>query len=349
MDVIKKIFQKEFVKKIAVLIFIAAMFYLLKSVIDLILLTFLFTYLIYSFHEFLYKVIGQHLYISDTAATIILYVIIIGLIILVVWGYAPTIINESMQIFSEITNFKIDFGSTSLGKLIAPITQQLDVKSYLKSGTSFIIKFAANIGKSSFNVFIALMLSMIFMFERKTISKFMSKFETSKVSGLYNYLKIFSKSFLNSFGKVIQTQIIIAIVNTGLSIVALSIMGFPEILGLALMIFILSLIPVAGVIISLVPLCIIAYQIGGLAKVVYVIIMIAFLHIIESYVLNPKFMAAKTKLPVFFTFVILIISQHFMGIWGLLLGIPLFMFVLDLLSVNTNGDNPPKVYGIHNS
>lgn len=337
MDVLKKILQKEFTKKIAVLVFIAIAFYLLRSVIDLILLTFLFTYLIYSFHGFLYKIIGRRFHISDTAVTIILYVILIGLIILVVWGYAPTIINESTEIFNEITNFKIDFGNTSLGKFIAPLTKQLDIKSYLKSGTGFIIKFAANIGKISLNVFIALMLSMIFMFERKTISKFMSKFETSKVSGLYNYLKMFSKNFLNSFGKVIQTQIIIAMVNTGLSVIALSIMRFPEILGLALMIFVLSLIPVAGVIISLVPLCIIAYQIGGLIKVIYVLIMIALLHVIESYVLNPKLMSAKTKLPVFFTFIILIISQHFMGIWGLLLGIPLFMFVLDLLSVTMNG------------
>ena len=337
MDVLKKILQKEFTKKIAVLVFIAIAFYLLRSVIDLMLLTFLFTYLIYSFHEFLYKIIGRRFHISDTAVTIILYVILIALIILVVWGYAPTIINESTEIFNEITNFKIDFGNTSLGKFIAPLTKQLDIKSYLKSGTGFIIKFAANIGKISLNVFIALMLSMIFMFERKTISKFMSKFEASKVSGLYNYLKMFSKNFLNSFGKVIQTQIIIAMVNTGLSVIALSIMRFPEILGLALMIFVLSLIPVAGVIISLVPLCIIAYQIGGLIKVIYVLIMIALLHVIESYVLNPKLMSAKTKLPVFFTFIILIISQHFMGIWGLLLGIPLFMFVLDLLSVTMNG------------
>lgn len=336
MDVIKKFFQQEFVKKIAVLVFIGIAFYLLRSVIDLILLTFLFTYLIYSFHGFLYKIIGQRFHISDTAVTIILYVIILGLIILVIWGYAPAIINESTEIFNEITNFKIDFDSTNLGKLIAPITRQFDVKSYLKSGTGFIIKFATNIGKISLNIFIALILSMIFMFERKTISKFMSKFETSKVSGLYNYLKIFSKSFLNSFGKVIQAQIIIAMVNTGLSVIALSIMGFPQILGLGLMIFVLSLIPVAGVIISLVPLCIIAYQIGGLIKVIYVLIMIALLHIIESYVLNPKLMSAKTKLPVFFTFIILLISQHFMGIWGLLLGIPLFMFVLDLLSVNMN-------------
>ncbi len=61
------------------------------------------------------------------------------------------------------------------------------------------------------------------------------------------------------------------------------------------MIFVLSLIPVAGVIISLVPLCLIAFNIGGLAKVVSVLIMVAVIHCIESYILNPKLMSSKTK------------------------------------------------------
>lgn len=110
-------------------------------------------------------------------------------------------------------------------------------------------------------------------------------------------------------------------------------MGFHQLLGLGIMIFSLGLIPVAGVIISLIPLSIIAFKLGGVMKVIYVLIMVAVLHALEGYVLNPKFMSVNTKLPVFFTFVILIVSEHYMGIWGLLLGIPLFMFILDLLNV----------------
>lgn len=50
--------------------------------------------------------------------------------------------------------------------------------------------------------------------------------------------------------------------------------------------------------------------------------------------LNPKLMANKTNLPVFFTFVILIVSEHFMGTWGLLLGIPIVIFILDMIGVD---------------
>lgn len=97
--------------------------------------------------------------------------------------------------------------------------------------------------------------------------------------------------------------------------------------------FFLGLIPVAGVIISLIPLCLIAYSIGGLIKVVYVVAAIAIIHAVEAYVLNPKFMSAKTDLPVFYTFIVLIFSQHFFGVWGLIIGIPVFVFLLDVLEV----------------
>ncbi|SIG07879.1 Domain of uncharacterised function DUF20 [Mycobacteroides abscessus subsp. abscessus] len=44
-------------------------------------------------------------------------------------------------------------------------------------------------------------------------------------------------------------------------------------------------------------------------------------------------MSSKTELPVFYTFIVLIFSEHFFGIWGLIVGIPVFMFLLDILGV----------------
>jgi predicted PurR-regulated permease PerM len=111
-------------------------------------------------------------------------------------------------------------------------------------------------------------------------------------------------------------------------------MGFPQALGLGFMIFILGLIPVAGVLISLIPLCIIAFNIGGFVKIIEVIVMIVVLHSLESYILNPKLMSSKTKLPVFLVFIILLFSEHYLGVWGLLFGIPLFIFLLDVLDIN---------------
>lgn len=102
------------------------------------------------------------------------------------------------------------------------------------------------------------------------------------------------------------------------------------------MIFLLGLIPVAGVIISLVPLVVIGYSIGGIMTVIYVVIAIVIVHGIETYILNPNLMSSKTNLPVFYTFIVLIFSEHFFGIWGLIVGIPVFVFILDVLEVTNS-------------
>jgi len=124
-----------------------------------------------------------------------------------------------------------------------------------------------------------------------------------------------------------------------LSVIALWIMGFPQLIALGIMIFLLGLIPVAGVVISLIPLSIIAYSIGGLMYIIYILITIAILHAIEAYFLNPKLMSAKTDLPIFYTFIVLIFSEHFLGVWGLIIGIPIFMFLLDILEVTSSPED----------
>ncbi|SII04319.1 Domain of uncharacterised function DUF20 [Mycobacteroides abscessus subsp. abscessus] len=61
--------------------------------------------------------------------------------------------------------------------------------------------------------------------------------------------------------------------------------------------------------------------------------MIAAIHVLEAYVLNPKFMSSRTQLPVFFTFVVLLVAERLFGTWGLIVGIPIFTFFLDVLGV----------------
>lgn len=335
MNFFKELWAKESFKRFLFFIGLIVMFYLCRSLLDLFLLTFLFTYLINSLQNLILRHIKKITFIKEKFITICLYTILFVSIVLIIVNYIPQIIIQSKYLINQAADFSgpPKPNSDIIQKYLASALNQVDLKNYLKSGVNVTLQLAANIGKWSVNVFIAIMLSLFFMLEKKKVISFLKKFENSKVSGLYKYFCFFGNNFLNSFGKVIQAQIIIAFINTLISVIMLSILKFPQLITLGFMIYILSLIPVAGVIISLIPLSIIAFKIGGLTKVLYVIIMIAIVHMIESYILNPKLMSSKVHLPIFFTFIILIASEHFMGFWGLLLGIPLFMFILDLLDI----------------
>ena len=342
MQTIRQLCKKESLVKILIFVTIVLFLYLIRSIFNLILLTFMITYLVNSMQSLLVNQISKIIKVNSTLITIIIYVFITVTIVLLAVKYIPIAISESIIILDKLEYTKFTKGTKGVMLYLSPIFNRIDIASYAKAGIQGIMIFVTNLGKWSINFFMALLLSLVFILQKDSILMFVYKFKHSKVSVAYDYFSYFGNNFLNSFGKVIQAQIMIAITNTVLSVIGLTIMGFPQLFALAFMIFILSLVPVAGVFISLVPLCLIAFKIGGLIKVLFVLIMIFIIHAIESYVLNPKFMSDTTHLPIFFTFAILIVSEHFMGTWGLILGIPIFIFVLDLVGVELNEKSETK-------
>ncbi|MBU3181844.1 AI-2E family transporter [Clostridium psychrophilum] len=336
MQAIKQLWNRESLMKILLLVTIVFFLFLIRSILDLILLTFMITYLVNSMQSLLVNQINKVTKVNPTIITIFIYVFLIVTIALLAVKYIPLAISESILVLNKmdyIQDTKSTLGSLSY---LSPIINRIDFASYAKSGIQNIMLFVTALGKGSVNTFLAILLSLVFILQKDSILKFVHKLKHSKIAGAYDYFQYFGNNFLNSFGKVIQAQIMIAIVNTVLSTIGLTLMGFPQLFALAFMIFILSLIPVAGVFISLIPLCLIAIKIGGLIKVLFVLIMIFIIHAVESYILNPKLMSDSTHLPIFFTFVTLIVSEHFMGIWGLILGIPIFIFILDLVGIDLN-------------
>lgn len=343
MQSITQLFNKKLVEKILLLLAIILFAYLIRSIFNLILLTFMITYLVNSLQSLLVKQINRVVKVNPTIVTIIIYMVMTVTIVLLAVKYIPIAISESIFILDKMEYINFSENTKGFTKYLAPMFDQINIANYVKASIQSIMIFVTNFGKWSLNFFMALVLSLVFILEKDSVLKFVHKVKYSKISVAYNYLSYFGNNFLNSFGKVIQAQIMIAIANTVLSVIGLTIMGFPQLFALAFMIFILSLIPVAGVFISLIPLCLIAFKMGGLVKVVFVLIMIFIIHAIESYILNPKFMSDTTDLPIFFTFVTLIVSDHFMGIWGLLLGIPIFMFILDSIGVEFSEKAIPKL------
>jgi len=73
------------------------------------------------------------------------------------------------------------------------------------------------------------------------------------------------------------------------------------------MVFIFSFIPVLGAVLSSIPIALIVYNIDGFHGVIVVILMVSIIHIIEAYILNPRFISEEVELPISLTFLILLI------------------------------------------
>jgi predicted PurR-regulated permease PerM len=326
---VNKLIQSSGFKRILIFIFIAAVLYAMKDMINLILFTFIFTFLM----DRLVKFIEGKIPINRKLTVVISYAVIVGLLSYALVMYLPLIATEIRELIRQLTVFYTKKHENSFLNYLVTRVEKIQISNYLEQGFTFIIKYFTDISKFGLQVLLAILMSLFFLLEKPRLIAFTKKFKTSKIASIYEEVEFFARKFARTFGKVIEAQLIIAVVNCTLTTISLWILGFPQLGGLSIMIFLLGLIPVAGVILSLIPLSIIAYSIGGMMKVLYIGLAVLIVHGIEAYILNPNLMSSKTNLPVFYTFIVLIFSEHFFGVWGLIVGIPVFVFLLDVLEV----------------
>jgi predicted PurR-regulated permease PerM len=326
---INKIFQSSGFKRIVIFALMILVLYVLRDMINLILFTFIFTFLM----DRLVKFVSARIPLNRKLVVVILYAVIVGLFSWAMVNYFPMIVREIKDLIKQLSAFYTAKHDNIILTYIFNRLAKIQVQNYFEQGFTYVIRYFTDISRVGLQILLALLLSLFCLLEKPSLIKFTKKFKTSKVAPIYNEIEFFAQKFAGTFGKVIEAQLIIALVNCTLTTISLWILGFPQLGGLSIMIFLLGLIPVAGVILSLIPLAVIAYSIGGFIKVLYIGIAILIIHGIEAYVLNPNLMSSKTNLPVFYTFIILIFSEHFFGVWGLIVGIPIFVFLLDVLEV----------------
>ncbi|GGG12030.1 AI-2E family transporter [Paenibacillus aceti] len=347
MTFFRELFQLPGFRRVMALLVAVFILYSARSMLNMILITFILTYLINRLHRFITRHVDKLFRINRKITVLLIYVLMVGGLATAIYYYLPVFIEELTDLVNQVISFysnpPTNLPDNIILNLLVESIRDIDITKYIGQGFDFLLKTATDIGQWSLNLFIAIILSLFFLLEKEKVTKFTSKFKESRLAGLFIELEFFGKKFVHSFGKVIEVQFLIALVNASISTVFLWIFGFPNLFALGIMIFLLGLIPVMGVIISLIPLCAIAFKIGGLIKIVYVLIMIAIVHAAETYVLNPKFMSNKTHLPIFYTFLILLISEHFFGVWGLIVGVPIFMFLLDVLEVPVEGISPKRL------
>ena len=313
---------------LALVIFIL---FLVKDFLTPILLTFIFTLISVRVVKFVQRFIKAPTFLLAT----ILYVIELVLLYLLISRYSTILIDQVVSTYDSIVHFyqHKEFQSDVITNFIADYFKNHNWQDKLESGAGMILVQLQNVGRLAVEFVMSFILSFFFMIEKEKTVLFSRNFLSSEYAWFFQDLFYFAKVFVETFGVVVEVQLLIALVNTLVTTLGLGVIGFTQLPTLAIMIFFLSLIPVAGVIFSCIPLTLIAYSTGGIQTVVYVLILIVIVHCIEAYILNPKFMSSRTKLPIFYTFVILLFSERFLGVWGLIVGIPIFNFFLEILGV----------------
>ncbi len=327
-------------RRFTVLTLMVLVLYFMRSMMSTLLLTFIFCVLVVKLTQSIRKLVK----IPAELIVIVVYVLVLLALYFGVTIYIPKLADQTISVTKSILDFYSDsknLPDDNTMQWVNELIKQSNIMGQMKNGVSLIWKYITSVGTMGVTLFLSMILSFFFLIEKRSMTRFSKLFLESTYSWFFEDLYFFGKKFVMTFGVVIEAQFFIAVVNTVLTTIVLAFMHLPQLAVLALMVFILSLIPVAGVIISFVPLSLIGYSVGGLQDVFYLVITILVVHMLEAYVLNPKFMSSRTNLPIFYTFVVLLIGEHFFGVWGLICGVPVFTFMLDILGVKRHSDPLP--------
>lgn len=248
-------------------------------------------------------------------------------------------VMESLERFvmlatsNDITRAAVDHGhvwtaerSTQLGMAVSSM-----LKGYTTTAAQIITAMLKSVTKFTIQVGVAMILGFFMLWDLPTISQGVSSLQNSRLAPVHAELAPVLTVFGQLFGRALEAQARIALVNTALTALGMWLLAIPGIGLLSLFVFICSFIPIAGVIISTTPIGFVALTEYGFMTLALVILMVTAVHFVEAYVLNPAIYSAHLKLHPLMVLITLVVAEHNMGVWGLLLAVPLTVFALDYL------------------
>ncbi len=190
--------------------------------------------------------------------------------------------------------------------------------------------------------FLGTLFSFFILFDLPNLSAKTQALRHTRIKDVYEETAESVAKFAMVVGAAFQAQIFIAIVNTTLTALGLWFLEIKPVALLSIIVFFAGLIPVLGIFISSAPILLLAFNLQGWMLALKAAGMIAIVHAVEAYLLNPNIFSAVLKINPILTLIILYIGHSLFGIWGVLLGVPVSVYIYRyvLLAGNHTEANP---------
>lgn len=198
---------------------------------------------------------------------------------------------------------------------------------YLNSVLSITSSIISNSTSAIYKAMLSLLFSIMIIWDLPQLKKAVQTLRKSRVAPIYAELAPRLTSFGEILAKSFEVSALIAFVNCFLTTTGLAILRIPGVGFFSLLTFVSSFIPVAGIFIATIPPLIVSLSEFGLHKCWQLLVMVAGVHAVESYFLYPQIYSLKLKIHPIFVLIALSIAEHYAGILGLFLALPVTLFL----------------------
>lgn len=174
---------------------------------------------------------------------------------------------------------------------------------------------------------LSLLFSFLIVLDLNGLKRGIHGLSKTKIGFIYDEVADNIAGFGRVLGRALEAQLFIALCNTILTALGIWMMGIENILVLSTIVFFCSFIPVVGTFISSTPICLLALQSNGVGAMLLAVGLICVIHAVETYVLNPQIYGHHMHMNPVLVLIVLTIAGKLVGVWGLVLGIPIVNYV----------------------
>jgi len=224
--------------------------------------------------------------------------------------------------------------ANSHASVTATLLQQLfgfgdqDGAKNLNQAISTLSGIGGKVATVASSFLLALLFSFLIVFDLPNLAAKVRDLENTRLRFLYLSVAGNIREFSLVLGRALEAQLLIAMINSALTAIGITVLGLGQhVAFLAVIVFLCSFLPVIGVFISSVPICLIALQVAGLKTMLLAILMVTIIHLIEGYILNPRIYGSYMRINSVIVLIILTIAGKLFNFWGLLLGVPVCTYI----------------------
>ena len=331
----------EFIK-INRVYFIWAMFvgvlYLFRDMFGLVFMTFIMGFVVSSItHKFRRK----YHFNRRTVIVMLYLVFLVGVVAFL--RYIPTrLLSETITFTEQLPrtisslNEWVD-NEFSDNEVIAPMLAQM--KDTVRPETTVVKawNFLRNVLEKGIHYigwfFLAMLFSFLILFDLPKLSKSVRYLRFTRLAETYRETSDSIILFAKVVGENFRAQLIISLINTILTAICLYLLKVKAVALLSTIVFMCGLIPVLGMWISSVPIILMAINSGGIELGMWALVMIVVIHMIEAYILNPRIVSSVMHINPVMTLIILYIAHELIGLWGMLLGVPIAVYIYRKINI----------------
>ncbi len=257
--------------------------------------------------------------IPRTLAVILIYLLFILFIIALFSLIIPPIIYETSLLLSSLP-----YAIENILPQVSDYIKITDLKGYVPNVTNNIFGIVSSIFSNALFVVTTLFFGLYFLLEENLLDKSLRRYVSSKTADRVTSILTKAEKRMSSWfwGELTLMTVVGVLTFIGLELIGLGRYAVP----LAVLAGLLEVVPNIGPVVSSIPAILLGFVsssfIGFLAMALYVVV-----QQLENTLIVPMIMKKAVGLNPILTLVALILGGRLGGILGILLAIPLFLFI----------------------